>query len=250
MLYVLWMIVMVCGFYLPIFGCHEPVDIKAYIDWSSLKLHYVTQKDIEKCNAYNMDAQNNSPCFVNCHYGTKDSRIVINDATIKMQLNLSTIDEDVNNFKEKNKNELKIREIFNDLNDRKYYRSIPFSCFIKNSNSDFKEVGEELFSFQREVCEKIVTFRVKLGVKLSDYNAMDFIKRFKEEPLCALVDKVELIKTGIIINNNGVIQHGSKGYFKENEIEEEQRFFNLRNVFCISIPLVVLYAMYKFFTMK
>src|SRR5260221_6450987 len=179
------------------------VEVFAKVNSAAIRLRYVNKSDIEKCNRFNMNAVVNSPCFTCCDYrGIPNPKEIIRYLEILKDCNFDTetsecSQKDVENALHAFQNDKKSAEkynIFSDLCADGSNRAIPWSCFVSEKNiSCFKEPGDELFSFVRNVEGEDITFVVILESFFGDRNPQEDIDEFKKQALCSLADETELL---------------------------------------------------------
>ena len=233
---------MLCGFIAPVCAgekiaipVSEKINISVCFYNIPPKLLYLNSKDIEQIEKFNIQTTKKEP-FVHM---------------------------EVCNYEIENKNENESRDIdihipFKDIH-------IPFKYFVKDSEN-YKSLGSQLFSFSRTVNEDVVEFTINFGSAIAElYYPKNQIKFFCNHPNFYEKDTEELLAAGIIRSDkNGKIFHGPKGYFRPEELLNQtpnvnicpqkksavipsRSFFSFKNLCRISIPIIVLYALYKKF---
>ncbi|HLW72727.1 MAG TPA: hypothetical protein VKR54_01630 [Candidatus Babeliales bacterium] len=231
MMYLLMMIFMLYGFIAPVCAgemlaipVSKKINISVRLDEANPRLVYISSKDIEQIEKFNIKTWKNEPFFY-----------------VK-----------VCNWKIENNNEM-VTNIVNELEGINMY--LPFRYFVKN-NDNYKSLGSQLFSSLRTVNKDLVEVVINLNSDITEYWPKSHMECFRFRPHCYPEDKEELLAAGIISEKNGKIVHGPNGCFPQESLKQIQNgqekssyrsFFSFKNLCRISIPIIVLYALYKKF---
>lgn len=241
------------GFGIQVVGSQQIVmnataDEKAY-------LQYVLIEKIKDFETFNLKAECNDP-FI---------RMSITHAQEEMVV--SSLGANQNYEELPHETACELASIANSLQNIK---RLPFHYFLKADNAKkFKNKGDTLFSFTKEIDQKCFEFIVKLD---SDFSKIptDIISLFRCYIGYDAGDREKLIQNEILFNNEGIIVHGVNSYFGDeiiNIIQDNKRILKrlaivqpsskkainprtlLRKYVCCGclIAVVTLYVFYKKF---
>lgn len=203
---------------------NKPVEIWMNFDSNKSPLYYVSKTKTEYLKQLKLNVSANIPCFISCHYASKDLRT---DLPGLLEKEINILAEKKSNTKEDYKqcvllkNSIRLQEItkrFESLKDKKI---IPLTLFI-SSSGELKKAGDILYSFTENIDGSDILFNVKFGNNFaSELTARGIIAEFcNNKPSFMEDDRDELRDAEIIYSlykGDQKVSHGNKSYKVELE---------------------------------